>query len=163
MFLVHNSVPSTPTTPTHGPPSITTHTRASLFRTIYDSLPRIRPRPQRRDTSEGLIAPRSPMLIPASPLHSPTHLHRVPSFTSIPPPMLSPSRRLSADSYAAAPGPAAARHEGSDSSSFRLRPPPRRMASGMEPVTRDPSGGTQAEMRRTTSTFARMESDPALG
>lgn len=159
-------MPSTPTSPTHGQTSIATRTRASLFKVIYDSLPRIRS--QRRDTSEGLIAPRSPAIIPASPSHSSQPLHRVPSFTNMPPPMLSPSRRLSSDSYAAGSGPAAPplgprRDDGTESLSFRLGAPPRRTASGTGSLIRDPSEGAQFEIRRTTSTFARMQSaDPDL-
>ncbi|KAH9943296.1 DUF396-domain-containing protein [Epithele typhae] len=51
--------PSSPTKP------VATGNRISLFKALYDTLPleyipRLRPRPRRRDTTEGLIAPRSP-------------------------------------------------------------------------------------------------------
>lgn len=54
--------------------------RGSLFKSLFSNLsvelPRIRPKPSRKDTSEGLIAPRSPLL-PRSPT-----VYRTPSGAS---------------------------------------------------------------------------------
>jgi len=94
-----NALPMTaaePSSPT-GPSSMqTAQSRVSLIRTIFSyfsfegSIPRIRSRPSRKDTSEGLIAPRSPL---------PPQVHRPASPALIrtapyPPPPRSPGPRV---------------------------------------------------------------------
>ncbi|KAF7798350.1 hypothetical protein EIP86_009571 [Pleurotus ostreatoroseus] len=69
------SIPDSPTAAASRP--IIIGNRGSLFKTLYDALPldylpRLRPRPKKRDTSQGIIAPPSPNLRPMhSPLPSP--------------------------------------------------------------------------------------------
>lgn len=150
------SLPSSPTSPVK---PIMTRPRASLFKSLYDTLPRVRPRTRRRDASEGIIAPRSPNLRPAatvSPLQTPTRLERVPSMNNLPPP-LSP-RRVSSDSYAV-PGSAILEVDAADNSSDRLAPfrvgtPPRR-SSAVGPPSRRSSIEGGLEMRRSASAYAR--------
>ncbi|KZT72568.1 DUF396-domain-containing protein [Daedalea quercina L-15889] len=96
----HSSVPSTPTVSNKALTPISTRPRGSLFRSLYDTMPRVRPRPIRRDTSEGLIAPRSPNLTPRPVSPSPaSQLQRMPSMSSLPPPLHSP-RRVASESDA---------------------------------------------------------------
>ena len=152
----HSSVPTTPTEPNKAFIPISTRPRGSLFRTLYDTMPRVKPRPIRRDTSEGLIAPRpaspSPRPVSPSPLQRPSaHLQRVPSMNNLPPPLLSPGRRVASDGDAS---------EGTTFGSteiesniriapLRLGTPPRRStASG----TLSTEGG-RLEMRRNASSY----------
>ncbi|KAI0677389.1 transmembrane adaptor Erv26-domain-containing protein [Trametes maxima] len=127
------SVPTSPTRPTLG------KSRTSLFKALYDalpidSLPRLRPRTRRHDTSEGLIAPRSPRTAPPSPGLGP-----VPTLNGLPSPMLAP-RRMSSENYR--PG----------SPGFSLGPPPRRSTGDSEPPRAASLGtGGRLEMRRTAS------------
>jgi len=90
-----DSVPNTPTSSTILSP-IMTKPRTSLFKSLFDSLPldsipSLRPKPKRKDTSQGIIAPH--ISRPPSPLPSPnpSGLRRVPSMNldDLPPP---PSR-----------------------------------------------------------------------
>ncbi|RPD67003.1 DUF396-domain-containing protein [Lentinus tigrinus ALCF2SS1-7] len=131
-----SSPPSSPTK------AVATRSRTSLFKSLFDilpldAIPRLRSRNRRRDTSEGIIAPRSPSVQPSSPGFGP-----VPSLNGLPSPLLSP-RRVSSDSYR--PG---------SPSGFHLDPPPRRS------MTRDESGegsvsglgARRLDMRRTVST-----------
>ena len=129
-------MPSSPTK------AVATRSRTSLFKSLFDvlpldAIPRLRPRNRRRDTSEGLIAPRSPSAQPPSPGFGP-----MPSLNGLPSPLLSP-RRVSSDSYR--PG---------SPSGFHLDPPPRRS------MTKDESsrdglgpglGARRLDMRRTVS------------
>ncbi|GBE79962.1 Protein SVP26 [Sparassis crispa] len=156
----NNIIPATPTSPSK---PIMTRPRASLFKSLYDRMPRLRPKQRRRDTSEGIIAPRSPSLVrvPSSPTpgQSSIGLQRVPSMNSLPPPLLSPTpplRRLSSDSYAHPPSPGmlAAGDTVFDSpqpsdrlTKFALGSPPRR-------VTGRPLDDRRLEMRRATSAYA---------
>lgn len=146
----HSSVPTTPTDPSKAFIPISTRPRGSLFRTLFDTMPRVRPRPSRRDTSEGLIAPRpvspSPRSISPSPLQRPSvHLQRVPSMNNIPSPLPSPARRVASESDAS---------EGTKFGSneiesniriapLRLRSPPRRSTA-----TGTLSSEGRLEMRR---------------
>lgn len=128
------NVPGTPTSPSK---PIQNQPRASLFKTLVDtlpidSIPRLRPHPERRQTSEGLIAPRSPnpSRLSGGPLPSPG----LRSLNDLPPsPRLMTSETLS---------PA-----------FRLSPPPRR---GPSPVairrsTEEGPGRIGLGLRRPTS------------
>ncbi|PCH41457.1 DUF396-domain-containing protein [Wolfiporia cocos MD-104 SS10] len=151
----HSSIPNTPTLPST---PINTRPRSSLFRSLYDSLPQVRARPRRRDTSEGIIAPRSPNIarstLTPSPIHSPTLLPRVPSMNGLPSPLLSP-RRVSSDGFTAEPSlltpDLTQEEEASDHlTPFRVGTPPRRMSAGGPPSRRS-SMETRLEMRRTTS------------
>lgn len=165
------NAPTTPTSPTK---PVITRPRASLFKSLYDTLPRVRPRTRRRDTSEGIIAPRSPnlMLPPPSPTpgHSPAILQRVPSLNNLPPPMLSPTpptRRLSSEARrssenyrSSSPGMLSPGHTVFDLpvqqeqlTPFTLGTPPRRVTgvgthSGGRPTER------RLEMRRAASAFS---------
>ncbi|OSD04402.1 DUF396-domain-containing protein [Trametes coccinea BRFM310] len=143
-----SSVPTSPTAPTR--PTVG-KTRTSLFKSLYDalpldSLPRLRPRARRRDTSEGIIAPRSPHITPPSP-------GMVPAMNGLPSPMLSP-RRVSSDGYR--PGsPSYLEHTSNSSSSanFSLSAPPRR-STGDEPPRAGGSGAKSLGMRRVVSAHA---------
>jgi len=158
-----SSVPA-PTSPV-GP--IMTRPRTSLFRSLYDSLPRVRPRPTRRDTSEGIIAPRSPNIMRAalspSPVQTPTRLQRVPSMNDLPPPLLSPTRRASSGGYSSGAGPELlsadlAEHPSADRlAPFRLGTPPRRI-SAASISSRGPSTEGRLEMRRVASAYASSKS-----
>ncbi|KAH9899713.1 DUF396-domain-containing protein [Cubamyces lactineus] len=147
-----SSVPTSPTAPTR--PGLS-RSRTSLFKALYDalpidSLPRLRPRARRRDTSEGIIAPRSPRTAPPSPGLGP-----VPAMSGLPSPMLSP-RRVSSDSYR----PGSPSHhlsagnaaQSSGSSGFSLGAPPRRSIGDEPPKgSGSSSGPRRLEMRRVAS------------
>ncbi|KAI0774429.1 transmembrane adaptor Erv26-domain-containing protein [Fomes fomentarius] len=113
--------------------------RTSLFKALFDVLPvdsfpfsRMGPRMRRKDTSEGIIAPRSPSpQPPISPGFGP-----VPALNGMPSPLLVP-RRVSSDIYR--PG---------SPSNFSLGPPPRRST---DETPREGSGGSRLEMRRAAS------------
>lgn len=151
----HSSVPTTPTDSNKAFTPISTRPRGSLFRSLYDTMPRVRPRPTRRDTSEGLIAPRSPNIAPRpvspSPLQAPiTYLKRVPSMNNLPPPLLSPGRRVASENDTSETSSYAPTNE-IDHSNIRLAPlklgtPPRRPT-----VSGRPSTEGRLEMRRNTS------------
>ncbi|KAI9000859.1 DUF396-domain-containing protein [Trametes punicea] len=136
------SVPTSPTAPSR--PGLS-RSRTSLFKALYDalpidSLPRLRPRIRRRDTSEGIIAPSSPRAAPPSP-----GLGTMPTMNS---PMLSP-RRLSSESYR--PGsPSHFAHGNAPPSGFSLGTPPRR-STGDEPPKAGAAGARRLEMRRAVS------------
>ncbi|KAI0700743.1 transmembrane adaptor Erv26-domain-containing protein [Cytidiella melzeri] len=152
-FTSEGAVPTTPTR------SVSTASRGSLFKTLYDalpvdSLPRLRPKPRRE--ASGIIAPPSPAARPVpSPLPSPgiPGLARVPSMTNLPPPR-SPSRATRSP------------HEGSRTlspnslegytapdpfSSFSLGAPPKRLAAERSPIRRTTTDG-RLEMRRVPTT-----------
>ncbi|KAI0346815.1 DUF396-domain-containing protein [Trametopsis cervina] len=150
MNFSSDGVPATPTR------SLSTGTRGSLFKTLYDalpleSLPRMRPK-SRREVS-GIIAPPSPRM--PSPLPSPgiPGIHRVPSMTSLPPPRSrSGTPRTSHDT------PRMLSPEGLDGftspdqfSSFSLGAPPKRTVSSRSPIRRTTTEG-RLEMRRVAST-----------
>ncbi|KAI0750963.1 DUF396-domain-containing protein [Daedaleopsis nitida] len=123
------SQPSSPTKPT------ATRTRTSLFKALFDvlpSLPRVRPRARRRDTAEGIIAPRSPSVQPPSPGLAP-----VPALNGMPSPLLGP-RRVSSDAYR--PG---------SPTDFSLSTPPRRLTS--DESNRDGPGARRIGVRRAIS------------
>ncbi|TFK55544.1 DUF396-domain-containing protein [Heliocybe sulcata] len=123
--------PGTPTSPSK---PIMTRPRSSLFKSLLeilpvDSFPSLRPRPRRRET-EGIIAPRSPSMVPVSPgLGS--------SFNNSP--LLSPG--LSGEP------PRSPRADGK-SPAFTLNPPPRRSPAPVRSVTTDGVG-----LRRVASTY----------
>jgi len=160
----HGSMPSTPTSPS----TIMTRPRASLFRSLFDSLPldslpRIRPRPRRRDTSEGIIAPHSPNISrhrspSPSPVLATIGLPRTPSTSSLPPPSSPSMRRLSSESNSAvsATGVLGTVQEALDASDrltpIQLGTPPRR-ASATGPSTRKSTADSKGrlEMRRVAS------------
>ncbi|RDX53929.1 DUF396-domain-containing protein [Lentinus brumalis] len=130
---------SPPSSPTK---AAATRSRTSLFKSLFDvlpldSIPRLRPRSRRADTSEGIIAPRSPSTQPTSPGFGP-----VPSLNGLPSPLLSP-RRVSSDSYR--PG---------SPSGFQLNPPPRRSMTN-DGSSREGSvsglGPSRLGVRRTAS------------
>jgi hypothetical protein len=99
-MLNYIHVQAEPSSPTGSSSMQTAQSRVSLIRTIFNyfsfesTIPRIRPRPFRKDTSEGLIAPRSPN-IPRSPL---PQIHRPASpalrTASYAPPPRSPGPRV---------------------------------------------------------------------
>lgn len=135
-----------PNTPTVASRPIIIGPRGSLFKTLFDalpldSLPRLRPRPRRRDTTQGIIAPPSPGLRPLpSPMLSPS-LARVPSMTNLPPSNLTPPpRRSSEQSSYLSDSPDL--FSDSPTSSFSLGTPPRRMSG---------TGAGRLEMRRVAS------------
>ena len=148
-------MPPTPTAPAR---PLAPRARTSLFKSIYDSLPRIR-RTRRHDTYEGIIAPPSPN-IPhrsPSPIRPTASLQRVPSMSNLPP-LSSPGRRASNDSYTseAATSVMVADSSAHDSSNmlspFTLKPPPRRMSGAETSLRRLPTEGQRVEMRRGTYT-----------
>ncbi|KAI0775956.1 DUF396-domain-containing protein, partial [Trametes elegans] len=145
------NVPTSPTAPTR--PSLP-RSRTSLFKSLYDalpidSLPRLRPRARRRDTSEGIIAPRSPRTAPPSPGLGP-----VPNMNGLPSPMLSP-RRVSSDSYRPdSPGP-------SNAAGFSLSPPPRRSTADQPP--RGTSSGTRGVGMRRVASSAQVGGNSGMG
>ncbi|KAH9850743.1 DUF396-domain-containing protein [Lenzites betulinus] len=138
----HTEVPTSPTSTSR--PGLA-RSKASLFKTLYDSLPidslpRLRPR--RRDTSEGIIAPRSPRTAPPSP-----NLGPVPPMNGLPSPMLSP-RRVSSETYPRPGSPSQYAHSNyADPSSFSLSTPPRR-SIGDGPPPASGSGARRLEMTR---------------
>ncbi|KAH9939989.1 DUF396-domain-containing protein [Amylocystis lapponica] len=147
-----NNMPTSPVSPSK---LIISRPRASLFKTLYDNLPRVRSR-QRRDTSEGLIAPRSPNPMRASPSPTPmpttpTGLQRVPSMNSLPPRLLSPSPMSPRFTNGSSPAILAAGEVEVDSSvmltPFSLASPPRRMS------------GNRLEMRRVSSYASSVSED----
>ncbi|OCH92145.1 hypothetical protein OBBRIDRAFT_824865 [Obba rivulosa] len=169
------SVPSTPVSQS----TVMTRSRASLFKSLFDSLPldalpRIRPRPRRRDTSEGIIAPRSPSVKRAtspmpSPAMTPIGLPRVASSGSLPPPLTPSLRRFSSESN---PGTLGAVQEIADSpdqlASIQLSAPPRR-SSGPSARRSSTDGRGRLEMRRVASahvssieTYVVLHRRPAL-
>jgi hypothetical protein len=89
-----------PSSPTGASSMQTAQSRISLIRTIFNyfsfesAIPSIRPRASRKNTSEGLIAPRSPN-IPRSPLPQ-AHRPASPALrtASYPPPPRSPGPRV---------------------------------------------------------------------
>lgn len=118
-------------------PTKLTATRSSLFKALFDvlpldSLPRVRSRARRRDTSEGIIAPRSPSAQPPSPGLGP-----IPALNGMPSPLLGP-RRLSSDA-----------HRPGSPTNLSLSTPPRRTAS--DESNRDGPGGRRMGMRRAVS------------
>ena len=112
----------------------------SLIRSIFsffsfDSIPRMRPRLSRKDTSEGIIAPRSPAPIPSP-------LPNIPS---------SPLLRSSYSGPPRSPGPRAQELDVhlSPNTNFRLGTPPGRSAP---PIRRTATGeglGLGIAMRRS--------------
>ena len=145
-FTAAGSVPSTPVVQR----PVIIGPKASLFKSLFDALPldylpRLRPRPKRRDT--GLIAPPSPR--PASsPLPSPG-LMRVPSMTNLPPTGLAPPPHrptTPSDGHdlllPASPAPGSP-------SLFALGPPPRRGSTVS--LTRRPGDEGGVAMRRVGS------------
>lgn len=112
----------------------------SLIRSIFyffsfDSIPRMRPRPSRKNTSEGIIAPRSPAPIP-SPLPN------------------RPSSPLIRSSYSGpprSPGPRAQELDVhlSPNTNFRLDTPPRRPAPPIRRTTTGEGLGLGIGMRRS--------------
>lgn len=128
------------------PPSpskpVATQGRTSLFKALYDmlpleSLPRLRPRSRRRDTSEGIIAPRSPVgPPPVSPGLGPVNSMNLPS------PLLSP-RRVSGETFRPLSRPGSP-------SGFTLSPPPKRTT--VDDTRESQSiGSRRAEMRMRVS------------
>ena len=101
-----------------------TRSRSSLFKSLFDNMPRFRRRTS-RSFSEGLIAPRSPR--PPNPIpDTPRMALNNPPLSPRPP--LSPNRRSSLSqrsSLESADGTSSYR-EGRASSEFKLSPPPRR-------------------------------------
>ncbi|KAI0832586.1 DUF396-domain-containing protein [Trametes gibbosa] len=143
-------IPTSPTSTSH--PGVA-RSRTSLFKALYDalpidSIPRLRPRARRRDTSEGIIAPRSPRTAPPSPSLGP-----VPTMNGLPSPMLSP-RRVSSDTYRPGSPSQFAYNNPADPSSFSLSTPPRRSIGDGPPGPVGP-GGRRLEMtRRVASTYS---------
>ena len=139
MFLVVEPVSPTTTSALQ-----TGHVRVSLMRSIFSFLaldsgfPKtLRPRPSRKDTSEGLIAPRSPN-INRSQMNAP-----IPSSPSLrpsvyPPPPRSPGPRFQELDLAST----------NNASSFQLDTPPRRVPA------RQDSLGLGINLRRTSSHMA---------
>ncbi|OJT12527.1 hypothetical protein TRAPUB_10928 [Trametes pubescens] len=130
-------------------------TRTSLFKALYDalpidSLPRLR-RGRRHDTSEGIIAPRSPRTAPPSPSLGP-----VPSMNGLPSPMLSP-RRVSSDTYRPASPSQYAFGDSADPANFSLSTPPRRSVGEDPPRAMHGAGARRLEMRRVASAQSSRE------
>ncbi|KAJ3559092.1 hypothetical protein NM688_g544 [Phlebia brevispora] len=148
---------SVPNTPTVASRPMIIGTRGSLFKTLYaalplDSLPRLRPRPKKRDSSQGIIAPPSPSprLIPSA-MSSPA-LERVPSMTHLPPSPLSPPRRSTDTSVLQrSDSPNLFQSNERASSPFSLAAPPRRTSgTSGSPSIRSTHEG-RLEMRRVVS------------
>ncbi len=127
------------------PPSpskpVATQGRTSLFRALYDmlpleSLPRLRPRSRRRDTTEGIIAPRSPTAPPVSPGLGPV------SGMNLPSPLLSP-RRVSGETFRSLSRPGSP-------AGFTLNPPPKR-ATADDTRESQSLGSRRTEMRNRVS------------
>ncbi|KAI0638343.1 DUF396-domain-containing protein [Trametes polyzona] len=156
-----NDTGEMPTSPTAASRPGLARSKASLFKALYDtlpidSLPRLRPRTRRRDTSEGIIAPRSPRTAPPSPGIAP-----VPAMNGLPSPMLSP-RRVSSDSYR--PGSPSQYTYGNpaEPANFSLSTPPRRSTTD-EPPRAMGSGARRLEMRRVASAQSSVrEGGPGL-
>ncbi|KAF8969492.1 transmembrane adaptor Erv26-domain-containing protein [Flammula alnicola] len=146
-----NALPMTaaePLSPTAASSTQTSQSRVSLIRSMFsflsfdNNIPRLRSRPSRKDTSEGIIAPRSPAL-PRAPL--PQVHASIPSSPSLrpsayPPPPRSPGPRTQEFDLASGNG---------NSSNFKLDTPPRR--------TRQVTGdglGLGISLRRTASYMA---------
>ncbi|KAI0921605.1 hypothetical protein AcW1_004473 [Taiwanofungus camphoratus] len=151
-------ISSVSTTPTNSVMPSATRPRVSLFKSLYDTLSQVRPRPRRRDTSEGIIAPRSPNVVrppTPSPLQTPTRLPRVSSMNSLPPPLILP-RRVSSDGH---PPESAARLLSPEPTEFSLLNmstqsmlgTASRRLSGAKTSSRRPSTEGRLEMRRAAS------------
>ncbi|KII94920.1 hypothetical protein PLICRDRAFT_128261 [Plicaturopsis crispa FD-325 SS-3] len=131
--------PSDPMTPAASPRMLNRYpvpSRSSLFKSLFEHLPRVSPKLRRRDTTEGIIAPHSPitsrpsspspMAIPGSPTQ---YQHSISRATSIP-------RGLDADMR--------------QSSNFQLGTPPRRIPENMRRATAEGTG-LGLGMRRSSS------------
>jgi hypothetical protein len=112
----------------------------SLIRTMFsffsfDGIPRMRPRPSRKDISEGIIAPRSPAPIPSP-------LPNIPS---------SPLLRSSYSGPPRSPGPRAQELDVhlSPNTNFRLDIPPRRTAPPIRRTTTGEGLGLGIAMRKS--------------
>lgn len=126
--------------------------KVSLIRSIFsllafDNLPRLRPRPARKDTSEGIIAPRSP-----NPSRSPLpHVYpSSPSSVVFAAPPRSPGPRVQELDAHLSPTP-----------TIKLTAPPKRSTA---PVRR-PTGdglGLNLGLRRTTPSIPIDDDDNAL-
>lgn len=125
--------------------------RVSLFRSLlsFDGLPKMRPKPSRRNTSEGLLAPHSPNP-PRSPLPPPSPSNS--RFSSMPP--------------LRSPGP---RHQELDAhfssnQNFQLNTPPRRATPirRQTGATLGPSSDALGLGLRRSSSYGIMEDNNML-
>ncbi|EJF56617.1 transmembrane adaptor Erv26-domain-containing protein [Dichomitus squalens] len=129
--------PPSPSKPT------STQSRQSLFKALYDmlpveSIPRLRPRTRRRETTEGILAPRSPSAVhPVSPGLGPVTGMNLPS------PLLAP-RRVSSDTYQSLSRP-------SSPSGFSLSAPPKRATVDNSSRETENNAGRRVQMRSRTS------------
>lgn len=144
-----------PLSPTSAARPALGRTRTSLFKALYDalpidSLPRLR-RARRHDTSEGIIAPRSPRTAPPSPGLGP-----VPAMNGLPSPMLSP-RRVSSDGYRPASPSQYVYGDSADPANFSLSTPPRRSVGEEPPRAMHGAGARRLEMRRVASAQSSRE------
>ncbi|PPR04042.1 hypothetical protein CVT24_010617 [Panaeolus cyanescens] len=150
-----NALPLTtaePSSPNGTTPFVhTAPERVSLIRQIlsyisFDSVPRLRPRPSRKDTSEGIIAPRSPAMRPHSPLpHVASSPSLRPDMYPVAPPRSPGARVQEIDvDVNLSPGPSAG---------FRLNNPPGRRPQPTR--TSSDSFGLGISMRRTGSQVAK--------
>lgn len=135
-----------PGSPTTASALQTGHVRVSLLRSMFSffsldgTYSKLRPRASRKDTSEGIIAPRSPNL-PRSPL--PQRSGTLPSSPSLrptmyPPPPRSPGPRVQELDLASSPP--------NNARDFRLDTP-----SGQLSARRGTGGGLGISLRRTAS------------
>jgi len=138
-----------PTSPNSTNSIQTGPSRTSLIRSMFSfisfegSIPRLRPRPSRKDTSEGLIAPRSPNLsrTPLSQGHGPSSPMIRPA--AYPPPPRSPGPRVQELEISSIPA--------STNPNFSLDSPPRRRQQVMRQATSEYLDPGASGMRRTTS------------
>ncbi|KDR83908.1 hypothetical protein GALMADRAFT_86590 [Galerina marginata CBS 339.88] len=144
-----NALPTTTAEPNS--PTVSVHTgepRVSLIRSMFSvfsfegSIPRIRTRPSRKNTSEGIIAPRSPnpprTPQPQGPLPGSPALRPV----AYPPPPRSPGPRIQELEVSSSP---------SNNPNFSLDTPPRRRTQPARQGTGDSVGLGLSGLRRTSS------------
>ncbi|KAF8897750.1 transmembrane adaptor Erv26-domain-containing protein [Infundibulicybe gibba] len=142
-----NALPMSSSEP--GSPTVASmHTglpRVSLFRSLisFDGLPRMRPKPARLNSSEGLLAPHSPLHAPASLPHHPppSPLAANPRYGGLVPPR-SPNLRTKIQEVQDLDA------HTSPGSDFKLNTPPRRIS---QPMRRQTSDATGLGLRRTAS------------
>lgn len=140
-----------PSSPTAGS-STQTPTRVSLIRSMLSmfsfegSIPRFRSRPSRKDTSEGLIAPRSPNILRTHPTQNNVTLSSSLRPMAYPPPPRSPGPRVQELEVPNQP---------TNNPNFSLQDiPPRRRPQPVRQSTGESTGLGISGLRRTASFMA---------
>ncbi|TFK43681.1 phosphatidylinositol phosphate phosphatase [Crucibulum laeve] len=144
LSAIEPASPSVSTSNVPYSPSRTSLIRSMLAFFSFDKIPRMRPKPSRKDTSEGLIAPRTPSAprTPHLPPPSPSPQYNVPR---------SPGRSMTQELDVHL----------SPNMNFKLNPPPRRSSQGPinGPVRRPTGDSSQVFGQRRTTMPMDMDDD----